>query len=186
VTISEQATVLRSSLADWVATEGGEALIAIDMAHLWEMAYQRSNTPKVIVCFTAEQPIGGDDVSTPLLRVERTFTVCLTRGRAATVKQGALLVEGGPQSKPLYDLMEGMRDSVRRIIGVNVDAPSPDDMIRFNVSDDIFPFYAGTRVFPQIEGTVVDALLSEFKAQADLGKIQTSPPASLPIQLING
>lgn len=150
--ISSQAEIIKSALKPWAIKDGGTALVASDLRHLWEIAYQQTVGPRAILCYEGEAVRGDFSVAAALGRVDRQWILAVTRGRGFNADRGDSLTKTVQNSRPFYDLVEEARDIIRGLQGISVDAPVDfrsieamqklDDLmdayfIRFSVATDL-------------------------------------------------
>ena len=123
--ISEQAKILRDSLATWATPLGGKAVIVYSLKDLWEQASINSQVPRVLICYNGSRPRGAFSVSNALNREDRDWIVVLTRGRGYNTVRGDTLSEN-TGVEPLYDWVEQLRDFIRNIKNISEETPCVD------------------------------------------------------------
>lgn len=115
MTITEQILAVRDGLKNWAEALGGEVVIAIDSAQMWDIAVISQDFPRVILCFD-EQEVRGE-ASDVLGKVYNHFHAMVTRQRGYDQDVGTDLAgsDGANQgsSPPFYDLVEQARDAIR-------------------------------------------------------------------------
>jgi len=154
ITISEQARILRDSLATWATPLGGKAVVVHSVKQLWEQAVINSQVPRVLICYNGSRPRGAFKVSNALNREDRDWIIALTRGRGYhSVRGDALSDDTGVE--PLYDWIEQIRDFVRNINNISEETPCVD--------------YSGIK--PMTMGNlVVDGYMITFSTANDIPK----------------
>lgn len=159
MSVEIQLKAIRDALNGWLQEAGG-AFIASDQANMWEMAFAASSKLRVIVCCTGEEIRGDFAVAAALHRVDRQFSVLVTRGRSLTSDRGQGLVETIQNSPPLFQMVSQARDVIRSML--NISAERPVD-------------YKGFRSFPMESGLVMDAYEITFSTAVDLAPITDTP-----------
>jgi hypothetical protein len=167
MTIAEQMSALRDTLDPWANQNGGKAFVASDMVHLWEIAWAKPDSPRVIICYMGEDIRGDFSLAASLHRVDRQFSVMMTRGRGFNPDRGDSLTDQRGTARPLFDLVEEAREIIRAIIGISEELPVD---------------YKGVRTV-QLGDQIIDAYMIEFSCATDLPGLSVtpdnpSPPAS--------
>ena len=111
--ISMQCNWIRDVLKGWAVSEGGIAIIAHDISHMWELAFVTSKVPRCIITFAGEDIRGDFSIAAATSRVDRHFIVLVTRARGYTANRGDTLTEQINDHRPFYDLLEEARDLIR-------------------------------------------------------------------------
>lgn len=164
MTIAEQLKLMRDSLDTWANQNGGKAFIASDIAHMWQMAWAKPDSPRVILCCTGEEIRGEFALASATHRVDRQFTAMVTRGRGFNPDRGDSLTDQRGTARPLFDLVEEAREIIRSFVGVSVESPMD---------------YKGIRTIPMSD-MIMDAYLIEFSAATDLPELSDQPDNPAP------
>lgn len=152
--ISEQARILRDSLATWATPLGGKVAISYGIKDLWEQAAINSQVPRVLICYNGSRARGAFSVSNALNREDRDWIVAITRGRGYTASRGDTLSEN-TGIDPFYDWIEQVRDFIRNIKNISEETPSVD--------------YSGIKPM-QMGNLVVDGYMINFSTANDISK----------------
>lgn len=146
MTIGEHLKFIAAALTDWAQESKGRVEIAADPVHLLGLLGTSPGSPRCVVMFDGEDKRGDFEESGA---VDRKFLVVVSRGRGFTLNPGDALTEGSAGGKPLYDLIEEGRETVRGL--------------RFTAEGalETLPDYKGTRRL-QVEEATVDAYQIEF------------------------
>jgi hypothetical protein len=117
MSIANQMIAIRQALDGWAQREGGAAVIAQDVVHMWEIALNDQDSPRCIIAYAGEDTRGAFEVGDVLGMVDRKFDILVTRGRGYEVDPGDAIVglDGGAagMARPLVDLVEEARDAIR-------------------------------------------------------------------------
>ena len=152
MTIDGQTKLLLKALEPWAAANAGTVKVANDKPHLFQLLGAGPGAPRAAVYFVEEKPRSRkfDDLAG---RVDRTFWVCISRGRGFNAEPGKSLTEGVAGGKPMFVLVEEAREEVR---GVRL-----DDI------DEARPYYKGT--YPiEFKEAMVDAYYLEIVLAAEI------------------
>lgn len=160
MSIATQLQNIQDALRTFVTGQGGVAQIASDPAHMWEMAYNATSKLRVIICCVGEDIRGPFSEAAILHRVDRQFVALVTRGRTFTADRGQGLVSGSMNAPPLFDMVATVRDIIRAMDNISVEAPVD---------------YKGFKSFPLENNMIVDAYMIEFSCAVDLGAIVATP-----------
>ncbi len=117
MSIANQLIAMRQALDGWAQAEGGAAVIAQDVVHMWEIALNDQDSPRCIIAYAGEDVRGDFNVGDVLGMVDRKFTILVTRGRGYEVDPGDAVVGldgiAAGNARPLVDLVEEARDTIR-------------------------------------------------------------------------
>lgn len=117
MTIVDQAVLIRDTFQDWATSENeGKAFVASSLAHMWEIAFQRTNTLSVIVTYNGENLAGDFEISETHAVYYRNWVVAVTRGRGFASDPQRTLVEQVANAKPLLQLVDEAVDLARMIV----------------------------------------------------------------------
>lgn len=106
-------TVFLTSLQTYMATQSGKAIIASDELHAWEYTQSNENFPKAILLYQ------GDELRSdyPLAAIEHiskiSFSCIVSRNRSLTQDRGAALTRPVGNARPLFEIVEEVRDIIR-------------------------------------------------------------------------
>jgi len=160
LTINQQAQQIRDALSGWALQNNGTATIVSDLAHLWRMAYIASDKVRALICYTGEDARGPFSLAAATFRVDRQFTVLITRGRGFNAQRSEGLTDVSQNAVPLYELVDDARNIIRTMISASVELPVDFKAIRTL----------------QIENVITDAYMIEFSLAADLPRVVSQPP----------
>lgn len=130
--ISEQIKFIVAHLNEYLETEG-EAFACSDLVHMWQQLLNKSNGLRVLVMYAGESLRENFPGASVTGRVDRRFTVLVTRGRALTVERGTPLINSGAWGEPLYDMVENVRDMCRSFLMDPNTTERPIDYIGINL-----------------------------------------------------
>jgi hypothetical protein len=166
ITINQQAQLVRNAVAGFAQDNNGTAEVASDLAHLWKMAYIASDKLRILIAFTGENARGPFSLAAATFRVDRQFTVLVTRGRGFSANRAESLTDTVQNAPPLYDLVDTVRNIIRTITNASVELPVDFKAIRTL----------------QIERVISDAYMIEFSLAADLPRVVDQPvdPIAIP------
>ena len=159
LTINQQAQMIRGALSGWAQDNNGISSIVSDLAQLWRMAYIASDKVRALICFMGEDARGPFDIAAATFRVDRQFTVMITRGRGFNPVRSDSLTDTSQNAVPLYDLVDDARNIIRTIVSASVEFP-----VDFKAIKTL-----------QIENLITDAYLIEFSLAADLPRVVAQP-----------
>ena len=167
-TIKAQMTQIQSVLGDLVQAEGNKwaAFICSDLLHAWKILQDNSQSPKVLVVFSGETQRVNFPGGAITGRVDRKFTVIVSRGRSySAADRGLPLYSDNQNARPLFDIVDEYRDACRALIFDENWCERPVD-------------YLGTRPF-SVEGigAIVDAYAIDFQVGVQLGMIESGVEA---------
>ncbi len=156
--ISQQAKAIVQGVNTWAQANGGSAVVAADLRHLWEIVRLQSASPRVIVCYDGERIRGDFEWASQAGRVDRRFIVALTRGRGLNLSRGDNLAETLQASRPLFDLLEELRDVIRCLRDISVEDVMYTGVDSMTIAD-----------------VLADGYMIKFMVAADLPEIVTQP-----------
>lgn len=165
--IVDQAKSIQIALNDWAVNNNGISFIASDLAHLWKLAWSASDKVKAIICYMGEDIRGDFSVAAALGRVDRQWTVVITRGRGFNANRGDSLTETMQNAAPLYELVDQARDLIRVMINASNELPVDFKTIRTMQTGDV----------------IMDAYMIEFSLATDLNPIVQQPSDMVAIPL---
>lgn len=158
ITVSDEAQQIAAWLGQWAETKGGTVKVMANLAHLWEELYGMDEKPRLLVCYTGEQARGGFSYANRLMRVDRQWTVVVTRGHG----WANLMTDAGSASEgsvdPFYDVVEVVRDLIRVMDSISAEWPVD---------------YKATRPMPNAHparsaNVFMDAMAIEFSTANDI------------------
>ena len=126
ITISDEATLIQTELQSWVASYGGTAEVVSNLRDMWNQASISSDTPRVLICYMGETSRGSFSQISVWHRVDRNWTIAVTKGRGYYLNRGEGLFDPSSTETPLYDIIETVRDIVRGMTNISEETPSPD------------------------------------------------------------
>jgi hypothetical protein len=126
ITISDEATLIQTELQSWVASYGGTAEVVSNLRDMWNQASISSDTPRVLICYMGEVSRGSFSQISVWHRVDRSWTIAVTKGRGYYLNRGEGLFDPSSTETPLYDIIETVRDIVRSMTNISEETPSPD------------------------------------------------------------
>lgn len=167
--IAQQAELIKAHFVPWMEQLGGAVYIASDLVHLYKLAANTTQSPRLAVFFEGEVCSRGDDsVSAYLGRVDRSWWVMVSRGRGFNAERGDSLTKTVQNSPPLYTLVEQARDIIRTMLDVSVELPVD---------------YKGIEPVPaRSEQEIVDAYLIKFMLASDLPVPQAEPEGNVDLE----
>ena len=124
VTAAGQASTIASYIEEQFAQpRGGVVKIMESMWHLWEEILSATDTPRVLVCCTGENPRGSFAEQDQWCRVDRQWTVAVVYGRG--FRNLMPDAEGNPPgvSETMTASVEALRDCIRVINSVSEEFP---------------------------------------------------------------
>jgi len=126
ITISQEANLIQTELQSWVASYGGTAEIVSNLRDMWNQASINSDTPRILICYMGETSRGSFSQISTWHRVDRNWTIAVTKGRGYYLNRGEGLFDPSSTETPLYDIIETVRDIVRFMQTISEETPSPD------------------------------------------------------------
>lgn len=155
MTIAAQMKLIRDTLAAAVRPDGGTVFVAGDPYQLVTMLRETTKGVRVGVLFSSEEKRGDYEERGA---VDREFWVIASRGQGLKLEPGASLVDGAAGGRPLFDIMETLRQAIR---GISFDAETTE----------VTPDFRGIKTF-NTEGYLVDAYQLTFTIGSQLVAIE--------------
>jgi hypothetical protein len=153
MTIAEQLRVLHAAARGLAETNRGHAYVATDRGHVVSELLAKPGGFQCAVFWDTEDVRGEHS---ELGKVDRQFKVVISRGRGLRLETGESLTEGSAGGRPLYDLVEELRESIRSLrLETNGD------------DEDRLPGYAGSGPF-EVQGYLLDAVEVRFRLPAQI------------------
>lgn len=117
VTVADQLEILRHTLREYaIQLDAGNAFVCSDLVHLWSKFWDRSQGTKILILYTGEDIRGAFGDASILGRVDRAFSVVVSRGRGLQVgDRGKPLYQTYQNEQPLFVTVEQVRDLCRTI-----------------------------------------------------------------------
>lgn len=143
--ISAQMILIRDTLAETLRPDSATVFIAGDPYQLVTLLRETTKGVRVGVLFSSEDKRGDYEERGA---VDREFWVVASRGQGLKLEPGASLVEGQGGGRPLFDVMEDIRQAIR---GLSFDAETTE----------VTPDFRGIKTF-NTEGYLVDAYQITF------------------------
>jgi hypothetical protein len=110
--ISAQLKLIQSSLVDWQRANAASVEIAKDIVHVFGLLTTKPGTVRVAIVFR-EEIKRGEFEETGF--VDRKFWLVVSQGRSLKLNPSDQLTEGQAGGKPLYDLVEEIREQARAL-----------------------------------------------------------------------
>ena len=126
ITIAEEAALIQAQLQAFVATFGGTASVVSNLREWWNQAATNSDSPRILICYMGEDSRGSFSQIAPWHRVDRKWSVAVTRGRGFYANRGDSLLSADIPESPLFDIVETVRDIIRAMQTISEETPSPD------------------------------------------------------------
>ena len=143
---------------------GGIVMIAPDVVQMWRWAYNNTQTLRAIICCTGEDIRGPFSIAAATHRVDRQFTLLVSRGRQFTVDTSVSLTQTYGNAQPLFQIVEEARDLIRSMLDISAELPVD---------------YKGFH-HVSLEGNMLDAYGIEFSVAADLPGLASTPQNPAP------
>jgi hypothetical protein len=117
VTIKDQLGDIYSIYSTWCTGQGvGKVFICSDMYHLWAQLFNNEQAFKILVMYNGEVQRVNFPGGAITGRVDRKFLTVVSRGRGlAVVDRGLPLVSDYQNARPLFDIVDELRDLTRAI-----------------------------------------------------------------------
>jgi len=159
--ISQQSLQIVTQINNYLTTAqlSGKCVATSNLRDMWEQASQGNNSALVYVCWSGDSPRGPSAISRWTHRVDREWAILVKRGRGFYSTRGDSLNQTKGNEIPFYDIVEGVRDSMRQILSI-----SEEGLVEFN---NIRPW--------QLGNTVLDAYLMTFTTSNDMPTITSTP-----------
>lgn len=126
ITISEEAALIQTAMKDFVHNFGGTAEVVSNLRDLWSQSSINSGSPRILICYMGEVARGSFSQISPWHRVDRNWTVAVTKGRGFYAARGDGLYNKDSTETPLYDVIEMVRDIIRGMQNISEETPGPD------------------------------------------------------------
>jgi hypothetical protein len=126
ITIAEEAALIQAQLQKFVATFGGQAAVVSNLRDWWNQAATNSETPRILICYMGEVARGSFNQIAPWHRVDRNWSVAVTRGRGFYANRGDSLMSADIPESPLFDIVETVRDIIRCMATISEETPFVD------------------------------------------------------------
>ena len=149
MTLSDQATMIESALADWAKANRGRVFIASDVPHVLEQLRAKPGTPTCAVLWTGRQPLGAIDRAA---KKDNEWKVIVSRGRSLRLISGESLTEGAAGGRPMFDLVE---EAETVVLSLRQDVDEDQD------PEDAYPVHLGTGMW-EVNGLLLDAMEIRF------------------------
>lgn len=156
MTIASQLKQIRDAAQAWAEPLSGSAEIARDIIHLFALLGTRPGGFVAVCAFRSEEKRGEFEEAS---MVDRKFWIVLSFGQSMRIDKGEALVSGAAGGKPIFELVEGLRDQVIR-------------QLQFDpATTEVTVDYKSALPFEIPEGLLIDAYTLEFT----LGSILPAP-----------
>lgn len=166
VTISQAALIIQEGLRAFADPLGGSVKIIANTAHIWEELSVTKDKPRILICYTGEESRGDSAVRGVWQRVERQWQIIVTRGHGWKNRAA----EAAGDSDSFYDVLEGVRESMRKILNIGQEWP-PVKYIGMEPLPNVAPSSGAANVF-------MDAVSQRFTTANDLPRITTQVQAN--------
>lgn len=163
MTITQQAVLIRDTFSDWVKTqdESGKAMVASSVGHMWEALRTNTRNVLAVVVYGGERIRGDFGIAAISGRVDRDWTVAISRGRGLVADVQDSLVGTVQDAPPLLDLIWEAANLARCIM------PDPNTCER--------PVdYKGVRTM-QMQNQNLDGYLIDFSIGTQLPMVISQP-----------
>lgn len=126
ITISQEARLLKDELDTYAQQYGGTAEVVSNLKDLWANVHINSQSPRILIVYAGEVARGSFSQIEPWHRVDREWHIAVTKGRGWYTQRGDHLFNHEQEEKPLYDVVEEIRDAVRWMTTISEENPGPD------------------------------------------------------------
>ncbi len=159
--ISQQSLQIVEQITNYLTTNqlSGKCVAASNLRDMWEQASQATTNSVIYVCWSGDSPRGPNSIMRWTHRVDREWVVLVKRGRGFYATRGDSLNQTKGNEIPLYDVVEGVRDAVRRILSI-----SEEGLVEFN---NVRPWQLGSQI--------LDAYIMTFTTANDMPTITSLP-----------
>lgn len=159
--ISQQSLQIVEQIGNYFTTNqiSGKCVAASNMRDMWEQASQSTANAIVYVCWTGDAARGPNSIMRWTHRVDREWSILVKRGRGFYATRGDSLNQTKGNEIPFYDVVEGVRDSIRAILSI-----SQEGLVEFN----------SCRPW-QLGNLIMDAYLLVLKTANDMPTITSIP-----------
>jgi len=151
--IADDIQIIQAGLADWATTNQGSVKIAHDVPHLFKLLGENPGGVRAAILFAGET-IRDETFADVTSRVDRKYWIAFSRGYTLESYAGKSLVEGVAGGKPLFQVIEAARDSLR--------------LCRFTQTDEDIAYFKSIELLT-FEGVTLDAYRIEIVVCADIG-----------------
>jgi hypothetical protein len=121
--ISGQAGQILAQLLPFAESAGGAAEVVSNLQMLWKQAAMDTQKPRILICYNGESIRGEFATAAINHRVDRQWIVAVTRGRGWTAQRGSSLFQAVGNADAFYDVVEQVRDLIRRMLGISEEFP---------------------------------------------------------------
>jgi hypothetical protein len=120
--ILEQMTFIQAALQSWIEADGGKAIVAFSLGHMWTHMMQKDTAAQAVVAYEGEDIVGDEATAENVGVVMRNFIVGLKRNRGYSDTPGDKLTATAgvgdptkalPAARPFYSMLEEARDVIR-------------------------------------------------------------------------
>jgi len=159
--ISQQSLQIVQQITNYLTTNqiAGKCVAASNYRDMWEQASQSTANAIIYVCWNGDSPRGPAEIMRWTHRVDRDWALLVKRGRGFYSTRGDSLNQTKGNEIPFYDIVEGVRDSMRCILSL-----SEEGLVEFN----------GVRPW-QLGSQILDAYLLAFRTANDMPTITSQP-----------
>lgn len=126
ITVAQEAKLIKEGLEPYVLESGGSVDVVSNLKELWNQSALNSQSPRVLICYMGEDSRGSFEQISRWHRVDRKWTVAVTKGRGYFSNRGSGLYDQTATEIPLYDVVESIRDQIRFNNKISAETPSPD------------------------------------------------------------
>ena len=162
MTIKDQVKIIMAGLAVWAKQYGGAVHLAHDVPHLLKILGDNPGAPRAGVLVASEKP-RNETYSDVEGRVDREIWVAISRGYTLEAYRGKSLIDGVAGGKPMFELLEAARDTLRGL--------------RFDADAEPVPYYGGFELLT-FEGVTLDSYRLKITIAADIGDNIDDPEIS--------
>lgn len=167
--MSQIACLLNTFLAplqEYAQANGHLACVASDFSHAWNYMQQNENTAKIILIYAGDR-MRGDPVTNSIYRhVDMDFSIMISRNRPLSVDRALTLYQNAGNAKPLYKVVEDVRDSIRFTTGIA-------EIVEWPIA------YKGTHQL-ELPGVIMDAYVVNFSCAVILSDGGLTPQITAP------
>lgn len=161
VSVANAAQIIKAACGKWAAPKGASCKIIANVAHLWEELSVVKDKPRILVCFTGEEPRGEVGMRGHLQRVDRQWQVVVIRGHGFKNR----VAEAAGDADAFYTNLEEIREVVRTIL---------------NISEEFPVEYVGMEPLPNLgpnqgANVFLDATSMRFTTANDLPRVTNQP-----------
>jgi len=154
--IRDQLNQLQETLHPYARMESaGAAEVATDPVHLFALLGEKPGGLRIGILFSTEDKRGDYEEAG---FVERRYLIVISRAKGFTLVPADSLVKGAAGARPMFDLVEEVRDLVRAI------SFSAD-------TTEVTPNYLGAKPYVTPNGVLTDAMQLEISIGTQLPAI---------------